>query len=411
MMRRLGFGWWALVAATMLLPQIGLVRAAAAQTAAARTVTVWHPFRGQEKAALSQVTEAYNARGSIRINLLQIPYDAFADKITAAIARGKGPDLFIFAQDRLGDWAAGELIEPIDFWLTAEMRGTYLPQTVEAMTYDGAVYGLPIAFKTVALYYNTALVTEPPKTTDELIAVARRHTDRSQKRYGLVYENASFYYQAMWMQGFGGRVFSSKGRPTLDTPQVIESMRFAQDLSRNRGVMPGEIGATLVTTLFNSGKAAMVVNGPWFMGEIDEGVAYGVAPLPIITGAGRPAAPFMTAEGVIMSANAVDKKAAFEVMKHLTSPEAGTIMVTVGRQPSARREVYDDPAVKADPVLGMFRRQLEHSVPMPNSPAMRMVWSPATIAMNKIINGGEDPVGVMKRAQSEIESLTRGVRR
>lgn len=389
-----------------------LLLCAPALALAKTTITVWHAYRGKEEAALKKVVDAYNAQGGeIEIKLLGIPYDAFADKITAAIPRAKGPDLFIFAHDRIGDWAARQVIEPVDFWLTDEIRGAYLPPTLDALTYDDAVYGLPMAFKSVALYYNPALVPKAPATTDEMIALAKAATDAGKKQFGLVYENANFYYQLAWMQGFGGRVFNKRGRPTLDSDEVIASLDFARALAKDHGIMPEEISATLVTSLFNQGKAGMVISGPWFMGEIESGVKYQIAPLPTISATGKPARPALTAEAIIMSAKTAHKKEAFEVMQYLTGPEAGRVMATEGRQPVARKAVYDDPAVKGDAVLGVFKTQLQSAEPMPNSPAMLMVWSPMTTAMNKVINGSTPPADAAREAQAEVKKLVKGARR
>jgi arabinogalactan oligomer / maltooligosaccharide transport system substrate-binding protein len=58
-----------------------------------------------------------------------VPYDAYADKITAAVPRGKGPDVFIYAQDRLGGWVeAGNTIEPIDFFLDEAVAAASCPR-------------------------------------------------------------------------------------------------------------------------------------------------------------------------------------------------------------------------------------------------------------------------------------------
>lgn len=376
------------------------------------TINVWHAYRGKEEAALKKVVDAYNQKGgAIEIKLLGIPYDAFADKITAAIPRDKGPDLFIAAHDRIGDWAAKQVIEPIDFWLTDDIRGRYLPPTMKALTYDDAVYGLPMAFKMVVLFYNPALVPQAPTTTDELIAAAKKATDAGKQRFGLVYENANFYYQMAWMHGFGGEVFNKRGKPTLASDDVIASLAFARRLARDEGIMPQEVTSSLVTTLFNKGQAGMVISGPWFMGEIDPSVRYQVATLPTISQNGKKAQPALTAEAIIMSAKSPHKKEAFEVMQHLTGVEAGVIMATEGRQPVARREVYDDARVKGDATLQVFRRQLDTAVPMPNTPAMLMVWSPMTTAMNKVINGDTPPADAAKAAQDEIAKLVKGARR
>ena len=96
-----------------------------------------------------------------------MPYDAFADKITAAVPRGKGPDVFIYAQDRLGGWVeAGNTVEPIDFFLDdADQGRASSPPPCEAMTYQGNTYGLPLNYKVITLIYNKKLVQTPPKTS------------------------------------------------------------------------------------------------------------------------------------------------------------------------------------------------------------------------------------------------------
>jgi arabinogalactan oligomer/maltooligosaccharide transport system substrate-binding protein len=96
---------------------VAFVAAPAAQSAT--ELVVWHAYRGDEKAAFEKVVGMYNAKQKdVAVKTLAVPYDAYADKITASVPRGKGPDVFIFAQDRLGGWVeAGQTIEPIDFFV------------------------------------------------------------------------------------------------------------------------------------------------------------------------------------------------------------------------------------------------------------------------------------------------------
>ena len=59
--------------------------------------------KGQERLLASRaVVVGCGALGGVQIETLAVPYQAFADRITAAVPRGKGPDLFIFAHDRIG---------------------------------------------------------------------------------------------------------------------------------------------------------------------------------------------------------------------------------------------------------------------------------------------------------------------
>src|SRR5437879_7302495 len=175
----------------LLLLALLFADAAAAQT----ELVVWHSYRAAEKAAIEKVAAAFNAsHPGTRVTTLAVPYDAFADKISAAVPRGKGPDVFIYAQDRLGGLIeGGNAVERIDFFLDPETKARFIPTTMEAMTYKGTVYGLPLNYKCITLIYNKKLVTAPPKDSDELVAIAKKLTDKGAGRFGLAYAYSDYY--------------------------------------------------------------------------------------------------------------------------------------------------------------------------------------------------------------------------
>jgi arabinogalactan oligomer/maltooligosaccharide transport system substrate-binding protein len=392
-----------LLAAALALPAL-----AAAQEA---KVVVWHAYRGGEKAAFEKVIAAYNARPAttVKVEPLAVPYDAFADKITAAVPRGKGPDVFIYAQDRLGGWIeAGNTVEPIDFYVDDTVKARFIPTTVEALTYRGSLYGLPLDYKCITLVYNRKLVKAPPRTSAELVALGRKLSNKAAGQFGLAWAYGDFYYVASLLNGFGGAVFAG-ARPTLDAPENVKALellvRWGQD-----GFMPAEPSTALITSLFNEGKAAMVLSGPWFLGEVDRGIDYGLAPLPALTEAGgKPMRPWMTVEGVYVAAPSKQKEAAFDFVRWVTDVEAARVMALEGRQSPAVKAVYDDPKVATDGVLAAFRKQVEVALPMPNLPEMSMVWSPATTALGKVNRGAASPRDALAAAQQAVEKAVAGL--
>ncbi len=371
---------------------------------AQKEIVVWHGYRGGEKAAFEKVVDNFNKAnaGKIKVTTLAVPYDAFADKITAAVPRGKGPDVFIFAQDRLGGWvAAGNTVEPLDFFLDPATKGRYLKATLDAMTYQGTIFGLPLNFKVITLIYNKKLVPVPPKTTAELEAMGKRLTNAPSGKFGLAYAYSDFYYHAALMNGFGGGVFLGH-KPTLNSAQNVASLNYLLKWL-DQGFLPAEPSTALITSLFNQGKAAMVFSGPWFLGEIDKGIDYGLAPLPTISESGnKPLRPWITVEGVYIAAPSKNKDAAYELVKYLTDVPAAKVMALEGRQTPANKGVYADPQVANDPVLKAFRQQVDVAVPMPNLPEMSMVWTPATTAMNVIVKKAATPKAALDQAQKEV---------
>jgi arabinogalactan oligomer/maltooligosaccharide transport system substrate-binding protein len=389
---------------------------AGALPVAAADLVVWHAYRGGEKEAFEKVVASYNAAKAaqgVKVSSLAVPYDAFADKITAAVPRGKGPDVFIYAQDRLGGWIeAGNTIEPIDFFLDPATTDRFIPSTLQAMTYRGTVYGLPLNFKVLTQIYNKKLVQAPPKTSKELVALARKLGDAATGRFGLAYQYGDFYYHAALMNCFGGGVFKDGNQPVVNQPANVKSLDFLLGWIDRDKILPLEPSTALITSLFNSGKAAIVFSGPWFLGEIASTVDWGLAPLPTIDEAGgQPMRPWMTVEGVYIAAPSKNKDAAYEFAKYLTDVAQAKVLALEGRQTPANRKVYEDAKVAADPVLKAFRHQVEVAVPMPNVPEMTMVWSPATTAMNLIIKKSSTPKEALDQAQKEVEERIANLKR
>jgi arabinogalactan oligomer/maltooligosaccharide transport system substrate-binding protein len=382
--------------------------------AGAEDLVVWHAYRGGEKAAFEKVVAAYNARPTtkVKVGTLAVPYDAFADKISAAVPRGKGPDVFIYAQDRMGGWVeAGNTVEPIDFFVDDALKSRFIPTTVQALTYRGSLWGLPLNYKVITLLYNKKLVKAPPRTTAELVTLGKQLTSKGAGRFGLAWAYNDFYYAASLINGFGGAVFAAGAKPTLDAPENVKAMELLVKWNRE-GFMPAEPSVALITALFNEGKAGMVFTGPWFLGEVAKEIDYGLAPLPALSEAGgKPMRPWMTVEGVFISAPSRQKDAAFEFVKYLTGPEAAKVMALEGRQSPAITAAYDDPAVKGDWVLAAFRKQVEVAVPMPNLPEMTMMWSPATTALNKINAGSNAPKDALGVAQKAVEKDVASLRK
>jgi arabinogalactan oligomer/maltooligosaccharide transport system substrate-binding protein len=370
-------------------------------------LVVWHAYRAEEKAAFETVVAKYNelnaAKGTT-VKALAVLYDALADKISAAVPRGKGADVFIYAQDRLGGWVeSGNVIEPLDFFLEKDLKARYLPQTMEAMTYRGTTYGLPVNYKVLVLVHNKKLVPVPPKTATEMVTMAKKLTDKAAGRFGLAYSYGDFYYHAALMNAFGGRVFEPGPKPNMAAPENVQSLDLLLKWVYQDGILPAEPSTALVTALFNEGKTAMVFSGPWFLGEIAKNIDYGIAPLPSLDDAGKsPLRPWVTVEGAYIAAPSKNKEAAYAFIKYLAGIDAAKVLATRGRQSPAIKAAYDDPAIGNDPVLRVFRQQVEVSVSMPNVPEMSMVWTPATTALGATIKKSVTPKEALETAQQAI---------
>ncbi|RME22000.1 MAG: extracellular solute-binding protein, partial [Deltaproteobacteria bacterium] len=384
------------------MPALLLLLLSHLAVAAPIQVDLWHAYRGEEAAAIDALVDEWNAtHADVQVDALAIPYAGFFSKLEAAAPRGNGPDLFIAAHERIGAWRQAGLVRPFP---DGEDARDYHPATVAALTYDDDLVGLPLAYKCLALFLNRALLDRPPTTTDELVELLPGLT--GDQRFGLAYVFTDPYMHAPWMHGFGGGVFADDGRVDLARAGNAESMAFVLDL-QDRGLLPEEPTSALITDLFNQGRAAMVISGPWFLGEISPDIDFFVAPLPTVSQTGRPASPYLTVDGAFVSAFAEHPDEAMQVARFLAGPDAARRRALEGRQAVASLTAAADPEVAADPILAAFRRQLDAAIPMPSVPEMQATWEPLARALRRVTRHAMTPEAAVEGAQLEYEILTR----
>ena len=90
------------------------------------------------------------------------PLDGLTDKFQTAAQGGKGPDIVIWAHDRLGEWADAGLLQPLE--ISEDFKAGFLPLTWQAVTHNKQIWGYPLALEAVSLIYNQQLVSGTPPT-------------------------------------------------------------------------------------------------------------------------------------------------------------------------------------------------------------------------------------------------------
>ncbi len=364
---------------------------------------LWHGYRGGEEQAIEQAAKLFTARTGTRVELLAVPYDALSSKLTSAIPHNAGPDVFIFAHERLRQFHRMKVIAPSGDRID---RSKYLPPAVGALEMGGEIYGYPLAIKCLALFLRGDRGFTAPTNTDELEALLERSSAPEKNEFGIAYEASDFYFHAPILMGFGGELFDAEGHAQFNTPAMTRSLTWVKSL-QDRKFMPQEVSGALVKTLFNDNRAAMVISGPWFTGEIEKGVPYSIHPLPIVSATGLPMAPFLGVEAAFVSSRTTQPEAAQALAKFLSLGAATITRVKLGRQIPAELAAYDDPAVANDSMITAFRAVAERAKPTPNSLEMTRVWEPMKLALRAVLQGGVSPIEASPLAERKYRALNR----
>jgi arabinogalactan oligomer/maltooligosaccharide transport system permease protein len=365
--------------------------AIAVTVTATEPLKLWHAYRGGEEDAIVESAKTFTKETGIDVELLAVPYDAFSAKLTSAIPHGAGPDVFIFAHERLRQFKRMDVVAKA----TEQSLRTPAELSLEV---DGVRYGYPLAIKCLAMYRNTDLLAEPVRSTNDFERLLRPLADAADNKFGLAYEAGDFYYHAAVLFGFGGQLFDANGRSEFDTAPMAASLRFVKSLQDSR-LMPQEQSGALVKSLFNERRVPVIISGPWFAGEIDPSIHYTVDPLPVVSDTGLPMKPFLGVEAAFVSSQSTQAAAADKLAAFLASNVEPR--VRLGRQIPAAGGTVDDPLVAA------FSKAAETSSPTPNTLEMARVWEPMKLALRGVLQGTASPDDGGKLADRRYRALNR----
>lgn len=319
------------------------------------------------------------------------------------------PDLFLFAHDKIGVFAEMGILAPVAPLLEDGTQDAFLPMTIDAATYKGTLYQLPLYFETLLFMYNRRYMRdeEVPATTEALYSYMENNTGRG--RYGFVEQHSTAYYCAAWIHGFGGSIIDSSAVPFPDEQAVQEALAYHLKFVK---LMPGETEYNTVNTLFLEGKADATIGGPWMVPSArGAGIDLGIAPMPTVDETGLALAPYSGVQGLHVLKAAAEKKtdAVKALLRALAKPEIGISLALASGCAPANGECYEDARVAEDPLVQAMRQTAEIAVPMPNIPEMDVMWTVVSNLLTDVNLSGKDIASSFQAAKAQAESLIAGM--
>lgn len=366
------------------------------------TITIWH----DKEDAVTQVLESEFAQLEPQIHVVLEKKSDLTEALKMVGNDPKAaPDMYFFAHDKIGVYAEMGILSPITDILPAEELDAYMDNTIEAATYKGTVYQLPIYYETLLFMYNRLYMKdeEVPATTEELYAYMQENTRGG--HYGFVEQHSTPYYAAGWINGFGGYILNEEGEPGLNLPQTEAALTYHKKFV---DLMPGETEYATVNTLFKEGMAHATIAGPWLVPTVREsGIDVGIASMPVIDETGTPISPYMGVQGMQVLKNAAEtKKDAVEsVLRVLMKDEVGIALAQASGCAPARESCYSYEEVSGDEIVMAMKETAENAVPMPNLPEMDVMWTVASGLLTDVNMAGSDVTESAEKAQKEALQL------
>lgn len=215
----------------------------------------------------------YSKHPGVEITFEAVEFADLDKKILMAHAANDDYDIIQTNHSSVPQFVAGGVLEPLSSYIQKAGidLSTYQQAAVKIGQVGGQQYAIPYDPDCRVFAYNKKILSEagvePPKTMDDMLKVAKAVSEKGYYAMAGMYSKNWFpvYDIGSWMLGNGGHLYVQDGtkyKATLDTPEVIDFVKWAQEMYK---YMPKDANMddNAVRALFAQGKVAMYWWGPW----------------------------------------------------------------------------------------------------------------------------------------------------
>ena len=314
-------------------------------------ITFWHSFGGGNGKALEQIISDFEKkRPDIKVTAQEIgDYNDIVTKLQAAIPAKRYPDVVLLEITRYGLFAEKGILENLTPYLDKDpLKEQLYDFALDVGKYKGSNYVIPFNSSTPVTYYNKALLraaglpdTVPLKNFSDLLGAATTVQAKlgSQGKFGIS-PMGQFARWGIVMSNDSDLIDPVSNDVIVDLPKTIAAYEWMADLVRKYKVasVDGITDENAAKAQFTAGSVAINLDSTGVFGGFKKALGddLGVAPFPCeavcrvpIGGAGI---------GIVSMIDDEKKKAAYDFISYMASPEANADLVCGHRLPSDQQE-------------------------------------------------------------------------
>lgn len=346
------------------------------------TLNVW--AMGNEGVELGVLAKGFMAANpGVTVKVTPVDWGQAVAKLQTAIGGHQTPDVSQMGTDMMGQFAETGALEAVP--------GNFDPATFFESAWNtgvvkGTAYGVPWYVETRVLYYRTDIaekagITSPPKTWDELKAMAKAMKATGGAKWGISLgtKNSQEYLPFVWSNG--GQVMGADGKFTLDSPEAVEALKF-YDSFFEEGLSPKSVPEGFdITPAFVAGTHPMFFSGPWHLGLIEKAGGaslkgkWAIAPMPKKASA----TSFIGGANMVVYKDSKNKDAAWAFVQYVTDPKTQVKWYQTVTDLPAVQSAWSDPVVSGDANVKIFGDQLKDT----QAPPAISTWNEVATAINE----------------------------
>ena len=339
---------------------------------------------GDEGKVMENIIADYKKENThVDIQLIEVAYNDLATKLKTMISGGKPPALARISTSEIGSFSnfavdLGEQLGGVDSFTTQ-----FIDSIKPYYVIDNKVVASPMDVTANGIMYNKTLfdqagVTVPTSsddiwTWDEFNASLKEVMDKSDAKYGLVWDFTPHRWSTLLYQ-FGGSMINPEGTEgTINNEAGIESVNYFKKM-HDDGIIPTSVwlGGENPNNLFRTGTVAAHLSGNWMVSSYKDitDFEWGVTYMPIAKNRSSvPGGKFVMA----FQKSGVEEEAA-KFIAYLSSKETNSKFNQESLFMSPRKDSADLDYAFGKEMFALFADELNNTIP-----AAAEDWSKQTI--------------------------------
>ncbi|MCB0061736.1 MAG: extracellular solute-binding protein, partial [Caldilineaceae bacterium] len=357
------------------------------------TIYLGHAITAKQQETLTRVlAQLRRDCPTVIVNAQPVDQDGLAERLGTTLGSDGRIDLLMVPHRWIPPLVAAGELEDLTNTIDAETLQRYRPVGVDAMRYQGGLYGLPTTIELDVLYYNRALVEEPARSLEEL---------RQQAAGGVPIVLETSFLHGFWgLPAHGGTFSTSNGRLTFPNESFAAWLTWLQT-ARTESNITYTMDHEALEEQFVAQTSAYYIAGPDALQRMQTALGtqnLGVALLP--AGPGGDGGPLLRATGLLFSSrlNDTQLRLALEVASYITSVESQTVFLELANQVPTNIGL----TLPADLPLSVFIDQTRTAVLLDNSPIMNQLLTLGDAPYQAVLEEDVPPADAVEALAREL---------
>ncbi|WP_405391243.1 extracellular solute-binding protein [Streptomyces sp. NBC_01102] len=383
------------------------------------TVTWWDTSNvGSEDKVFKKIAEGFEKKHpKVDVKYVSVPFGDAQNKFKNAAQAGSGaPDVIRSEVAWTPDFANLGYLAPLDGTSALKDESDFLPQAAASTKYDGKTYAVPQVIDSMGIFYNKKIFkeagVEPPATIADLKSISKKIKDKTGKT-GLYLRGDDPYYFLSFLYGEGGDLVDAEGKAvTVDSPEGVKAFKVVKDLvDSGTAKTDATDGWENMMQSFKNGDVAMMINGPWAVGDTLTGKEFtdkanlGISAVP--AGSAAQGAP-QGGHNLAVYAGSKNLDASYAFVEYMTSVESQAQTAGELNLLPTRTSVYAKQEAVDSEIVQFFKPVVETAVERPWIPEAGSLFAPLGTEYTKVLTGQTTPEKGAKATGDSYRKLLEG---